>query len=288
MYGVSSMTIPLKRVALRKPGPALLEADAEAWHYGPSFDKDKVEQNHADFTNLLTQSGVEILWMDSVDQGIADAVFTYDASLMTPGGAILMSPGKIKRMGEQQLHRHFYNQMDIPVIAEVTSNGLAEAGDTLWIDNKNLALGRGFRTNQTGISQITEILEPSGITIHTFDLPVYHGAGACLHLMSLISLVDTKLALVCKTLLPVGLWNLLLDLGFELIEVPYDEFESSNTLCANILAIEPGNCIMVDGFPKTRGLLESAGIHVRVFDGQALCVGCEGGPTCLTRPILRS
>ena len=287
MYGVCSMTAPLKRVALRKPGKALLQADADSWHYGPSFKRDEVEQNHVNFTELLTQSEIEILWMDGDDQGIADAVFTYDASLMTPAGAILMSPGKIKRRGEQQLHRRFYDHLNIPIIGEITAEGHAEAGDTLWLDEQTLVVGRGFRTNKDGIAQIKNILEPTGVSIHEFDLPVYLGSEACLHLMSLISLVNTNQALVCKPLFPVGMWELLQNKGYELLEVPYDEFEASNTLCANILTTEPGQCIMVAGFPKTQNILEAAGISVRVFDGNALCVGCEGGPTCLTRPILR-
>ena len=177
--------------------------------------------------------------------------------------------------------------MNIPVIGEITGDGYAEAGDTLWLDERTLVVGRGFRTNKNGIAQIKKLIEPTGISVHEFDLPVYHGSEACLHLMSLISLVSTAQALVCKPLFPVGMWELLQSRGFKILEVPYDEFEASNTLCANILATGPGQCIMVAGFPKTRSLLEAAGVSVRVFDGDALCVGCEGGPTCLTRPILR-
>ena len=287
MYGVNSMTRPLQRVAVRKPGISLHNAVASEWHYGPSFNPDTVEKNHKDFIDLLTLADIEILWMDTEDNGIADAVFTYDASLMTQTGAILMSPGKQQRKGEQHLHRQFYEKSGIPVIGEVTGQGLAEAGDTLWLDDHSLLIGRGFRTNQAGINQIEHLLEPTGIKLYSFDLPVYHGEAACLHLMSLISMVNTKQALICKPLLPVGLFKLLQHKGIELIEVPYDEFESSQTLCANVLAIRPGECIMVDGFVKTQAKLEAAGIRIKVFNGTSLCVGCEGGPTCLTRPILR-
>lgn len=287
MYGVSSMTAPLRRVALRRPGPAMLTADAEVWHYGPSFDRDKVAGNHLAFVQLLEEAGVEILWMDGDDREIADAVFTYDASLMTAGGAILMSPGKAQRAGEQELHRAFYEAQGIPVIGEISGAARAEAGDTLWLDDETLAVGRGFRTNPEGIEQLTTLLEPLGVRVHEFDLPIYHGAAACLHLMSLVSLVDTKQALVCMPLLPVGLWKLMGAKGFNVIEAPYEEFEASGTLSTNILATSPGHCIMIDGCPMTRRALEAAGIGVHVFDGTALCIGCEGGPTCMTRPILR-
>ena len=128
--------------------------------------------------------------------------------------------------------------------------------------------------------------KPRGI--HAFDLPVYYGASACLHLMSLVSLVDSKLAAICKPLFPVGLYQLMQSMGFSLIEIPYDEYEKSGTLSGNILAIAPGECIMIDGFEQTRKLLQEAGINVQVFTGDALCIGCEGGPTCMSRPIYRS
>jgi len=286
-YGVASMTAELRRVALRKPGVSIQQAEAKVWNYGPTFDKREVEAEHAAFTGLLESAGVEILWMDGDDQGNADSVFTYDASLVTPAGAILMNPGKPLRAGEQFLHREFYDAQGIPVIGEISGEGRAEAGDTLWLDEKNLAVGRGFRTNPAGVSQLESLLAPIGIEVHAFDLPVYHGAHACLHLMSLVSLVNTRVAAVTLSLLPVGLYRLMRQMEFQLIDISRDEFESSGTLSANILALAPGRCIMIDGYPDTRKALEAAGVQVTVFNGKALCVGCEGGPTCMSRPVLR-
>jgi len=286
-YGVASMTAELRRVALRKPGVSIQQADAKVWNYGPTFDKREVEAEHAAFSGLLESAGIEILWMDGDDQGNADSVFTYDASLVTPAGAILMNPGKSLRAGEQFMHRDFYDAEGIPVIGEISGEGHAEAGDTLWLDEKTLAVGRGFRTNPAGVSQLESLLAPIGIEVHAFDLPVYHGAHACLHLMSLVSLVDTRVAAVTLSLLPVGLYRLMQKMEFQLIDISREEFESSGTLSANILALAPGRCIMIDGYPDTRKALEVAGIQVTVFNGKALCVGCEGGPTCMSRPVLR-
>ncbi len=226
--------------------------------------------------------------MDGPDAGIADAVFTYDASLMTPEGAVLVAPGKTLRTGEQDLHRAFYAAAGIPLIGEITGAARAEAGDTLWLDDTTLAVGRGFRTNQQGIEQLSRIMKRIGIKVQAYDLPCYSGRDACLHLMSLVSLIDTRTALICRPLLPVALFEALGEMGFALIEAPFDEFEASGTLSTNVLATAPGECIMLDGIPKTRACLEKVGVNVRVFDGDALCIGCEGGPTCLTRPLLRS
>ena len=288
MFGVSSMVAPLRKVALKKPGASLINADPAEWHYGAAFDRDQVARNHAGFAEMLVAAGVEIFWMPDEDDGIADAVFTYDASLMTPAGAVLMSLGKPLRRGEESLHRAFYSAHQIPVIGAIEGDARAEAGDTLWLDDQTLIVGRGFRTNATGTEQLRDLMVAQGIKVYAFDLPVYLGADACLHLMSLISLVDTKTALVCMPLLPVGLLELMTRRGWRLIEAPFDEFETSGTLSTNVLAIAPSDCVMLAGQPKTHAVLREADIELRLFDGDALCIGCEGGPTCLTRPLLRS
>ena len=287
-FGVSSMVSPLRKVALMKPSNALLNANPNKWNYSDKFDPRKIETVFENFLTLLKNDNVEIFWMDESKTDIADAIFTYDASLITPSGAVLMSPGKTLRVGEQNIHKEFYINNDIPIIGEIKGNGIAEAGDTLWLDSKTLIIGKGFRTNEDGASQITEIMNKIGIKVHTFDLPVYQGKNACLHLMSLISILDERKALIYSPLLPIGLYKLLLKKDFLLIEAPEKEFHHSHTLSTNVLATAPGNCIMIDGLPHTRNALEKEGINIRVFDGDALCIACEGGPTCLTRPLLRS
>lgn len=286
-YGLDSMTAPLRRVALRRP-LAMREADPALWHYGPTFDGRRVAEEHAAFAELVAGSGAEILWMDDHDRGIADAVFTYDASIMTPAGAVLMSPGKALRREEVALHRAFHEAHQIPIAGEITGNGRCEGGDTLWLDDGSLAVGRGFRTNQDGIDQLRRILEPSGVEVHAFDLPLHKGADACLHLMSLISPVDTRTALVHAPLFPTAFWQLLEALDYALLEAPPEDFVASDGLNLNVLATAPGHTIMIDGFAATRRVLEHAGVEVQVFDGRSLCMGGEGGPTCLTRPVLRA
>ena len=287
-FGVSSMVTPLRRVAVRRPGSSMINADPSIWHYGPRFDPKRVVDQHDRFTACLADAGCDVISMENDDHGIADAVFTYDASLVTPKGAVLMSPGKALRQGEQETHRAFFESLGIPVVGEVTGDARSEAGDTLWLDDHVLAVGRGFRTNSAGIRQVTDFMMPMGVEVRAFDLPYYQGKDACLHLMSLVSIVDTRSALVCFELVPVALQDLMLELGYQLIAAPLEEFQSTGTLSTNVLATAPGKCIMLDGIPNTRSALEATGIEVNVFEGDALCIGCEGGPTCLTRPILRA
>ncbi|MDC3205103.1 arginine deiminase family protein [Paracoccaceae bacterium] len=286
-FGVASMTAPLREVALRRPGKSIVRAEPSAWNYSEHFDPSKIESEYDRFVLALENFGVKIHWIKGDDLGNADSVFAYDASLMTPQGAILMSPGKEKRRGEEGLHKSFYINKEIPIIGQIDAPGTAEAGDTLWLDENTVIIGKGFRTNTLGAEQVKDILNSIGITCHIFDLPFYQGKKACLHLMSLISMVDTKSALVYEPLLPVGLWKLLDKKSVKIISAPENEFFESDTLSTNVLAIAPGACLMLDNLPKTAKVLRNSGIKVTTFRAPALCIGCEGGPTCLTRPLYR-
>ena len=285
-YGVSSMVAKLQRVALHAPGSTLRNADVHQWHYGQSFDPQELDKDYQAFVSHIEKAGVEVLWMPENTES-ADAIFSYDASLMTPQGAILMNPGKALRISESESHRVFYQSMDIPVIGQVTGKAKCEAGDTLWLDDKTLLIGRGYRTNEAGITQLRNLLGDQGVAVLAFDLPCYQGEEACLHLMSLISLLSDDLALVHKTLLPVALAQLLSARGFELLEAPAEEFDTSGGLNLNVLTLEPRHVVAINGCDKTLSLMHNAGCKIDTFSGESLCIPCEGGPTCMTRPILR-
>ncbi len=286
-FGVSSMVAPLHSVALRKPGKEMLNAEIEKWHYAKKLIPAKVQAQYQGFVELIEKSGAEILWFNDSDDGLSDSVFTYDPSLVTPAGTILMNPGKVLRKDEVTLHRSFYDERGIDVIGQIEAPGNAEAGDCFWLDDNILAVGRGYRTNQAGIEQLTKMLGAQNIEVVQFDLPVYHGKSACLHLMSVVSLLAEKVALVYATLMPVALYQLMEEMGFTLLEAPTDEFENSGGLNLNVLATAPMKAIALDGFPETHKLMRDAGCDVSVFDGDEICIPCEGGPTCMTRPILR-
>ena len=286
-FGCQSMTAPLKRVAMRMPGASLLSAKAEDWHYGPGFDGARAIEQFRAFADLVASCGTEILWIEDSGDGLADAMFTHDPSLMSDHGAIILRMGKPGRMAEPALHKAAYSAAGIPILGEIVAPGSVEGGDCVWVDRETLAVGRGVRTNQAGIEQLQAMLAPHGVTVLGYDLPLGNGADACLHLMSVISPLDEKLALVYAPMLPVAFWQLLKDRGYTLLEAPRDEFEASNGLNLNVLPLTPGDVLMVDGFPETKALMEEAGCKVRVFAADALCIPCEGGPTCLTRPVWR-
>ena len=287
-FGANAMNAPLRRVMMRKPDAVMRHADPAKWHYGPTFDAAKAAVQHAAFTKLIEQSGADIHWLPDVDDGLSDSIFTRDPSIITYAGAVILNMGKSLRKMEPALHQKTLEALGVPIVGVMSEPGTLEGGDTIWLNDRTLVVGRGIRTNQSGIDQRREILKPHGISVISFDLPLWYGEEACLHLMSMISPLADDLYLVHAPLLPVALYQLMKASGIKLIVAPADEFAASNGLSLNVLPTIPRKVIMVAGFPKTKAAMEAAGCSVETFEADALCIACEGGPTCLTGPVWRA
>lgn len=281
------MAAPLRRVLMRSARNSMRGADREAWHYGPGFDAEKAAIQHAALADMVAASGARIDWIEDREDGLSDSVFTHDPSLMTDRGALILSMGKALRAAEPALHEETYGRLGIPILGRVEAPGQVEGGDCVWLDARTLAIGRGVRTNQAGIQQVANMLTPLGIAVYGFDLPLWQGEEACLHLMSVISPLADDLALVHSPLLPAPFYQMLRAHGIGLVEGDAGEFAASNGLSLNVLPTSPRQVIAVAGFPKTVAAMRAAGCSVQTFEADALCIACEGGPTCLTRPILR-
>lgn len=286
-FGSQAMSTQLRRVLMRRPGKSLKAADPKAWHYGPTFNADRAIAQYAEFARLVEKSGTEIVWMEDEGDGLADSMFTQDPSFVTDHGAVILRMGKKLRLAEPALHEEAYTRAGVPILGRLEAPGTVESGDCVWVDAKTLVIGRGVRSNQSGIDQVAALLAPHGVTVLGFDLPLWQGAEACLHLMSVISPLADDLALVHAPLMPAAFYFLLQDKGIKLIHAPEEEFAASSGLNLNVLPTSPRNVIMVAGFPGTKAVMEAEGCTVETFEADALCIACEGGPTCLTRPILR-
>ncbi len=103
--------------------------------------------------------------------------------------------------------------------------------------------------------------------------------------MSFISPLDRDLALVYPRIAPVRLLELLAEREIGVVEVPDEEFETQGP---NVLALGPRHALALDGNPETRRRMERAGVDVVVYRGDEISRKGDGGPTCLTRPLLRS
>ncbi|HEV2108682.1 MAG TPA: arginine deiminase family protein [Thermomicrobiales bacterium] len=285
IYGGHSMSAPLRRVLVRRPVAPATDTDGQRFDYPRSVDHRLAVEEHAAFVRTLADHGVEVTVEDSDPVGMLDAIFSYDPSIMTDRGAILLRMGKPMREAETALHARSYERLGIPIAGRIEAPGTVEGGDTLWLDERTLAVGRGYRTNDEGIAQLTSLLGEQDVEVMPVALPHWHGPGECLHLMSLISPVAPNLAAIYPPLLPVSFIELLQSLDWRLIEVPDEEFES---LGCNVLALTPDTCLMIEGNPITRERLEAAGRRVSTYRGDEISRNRAGGPTCLTRPLLRS
>ena len=283
------MVAPLRRVIVKRPeqafrGPERIEREWKALAYTRPPDLARAARDHQQFVSLMRDAGAEILYLPEDDRTGLDSLYVHDPVLITDRGAVIFQTGKIARRGEGPAFADALRSWSVPILGFIDDAATAEAGDMVWLDHDTLLVGRGFRTNAAGIQQLSDLLSPLGVKVIPVELPYWNGPADVLHLMSFISLLDHDLAVIYRRILPVPLFELLTARGVQLVDVPEEEYDS---LGCNVLGIAPRNVIMVRGNPITRSRLESAGCKVSEFDGSEICLPGAGGPTCLTRPLLR-
>ena len=248
----------------------------------PNFKKSLEE--YAAFQTFFREKNISTCFFPINKKTKIDSIYCRDASIATDFGIIICNMGKQGRIHEPYAQLEAYKMNNINILGEIKFPGTLEGGDVAWLDQNTLAVGHTYRTNEEGISQLKGLLQPKGIEIIVVELPHYKGKSDVFHLMSILSPVDKNLAVVYSPLMPIKFRNELLERGFQLIEVPEQEFDSMG---CNVLAIAPRDCLMVAGNPITRKLLEDAGASVHIYEGNEISVKGGGGPTCLTRPIDR-
>jgi N-dimethylarginine dimethylaminohydrolase len=274
------MTGTLERVLVRPP----LAEDAARWRecgWRAAPDHAAAAAEHEVFAGLLEEGGAEVV-ISRHDAGNPDAIYVYDPVLVGREGAVLLRPGKEGRRTEPPALAATLEAAGVPLAGELAEPVVAEGGDTLWLDETTLLVGIGYRTNEAAVGALTAAFP--GVEVLAFDLPHWNGAGEVMHLMSFISPLDSDLALVYPRLAPVRLMSLLAERGISILEVPDEEFESQGS---NVLALGPRRALALDGNPETRRRMERAGVDVVVYRGDEISRKGDGGPTCLTRPLLR-
>jgi len=288
-FGSQSEVEPVKRLLLKHPKDAFLNQEniRTQWkelNYLDCPDYDEALEEYECFVELLKRSIPEIDYLPKNDQTGLDSIYVHDATLITAKGAILCSMGKNRRGGEPSAAGEFFLELGIPILGSISGEGRLEGGDVVWIAERTIAVGLGYRTNDEGIRQLKELTRDLVDEFVVVPLPHWKGPDDVMHLMSLISPVDHDLAVVYSRLLPVPFRDWLLQRSIRLLEVPDSEYE---TMACNILAVTPGKCIMISGNPQTKRMLEEKGIEVLEYEGKEISRKGAGGPTCLTRPLQR-
>jgi N-dimethylarginine dimethylaminohydrolase len=281
LFGGQTMVGHLRRVLVRSPDPRSLERWREfGWRAAP--DPGRLLAEHEEFCQRLADFGADVVYGRSPVDADPDAIYAHDVSLISDSGAIVLRPGKVLRRVESAATAADLEAAGVPVVAALEKPECAEAGDVVWLDERTLVVGRGYRTNDAGIDALRRALP--GVEVIAVDLPHFRGPSSVLHLMSLISMLDRDLAVVYPPLAPVRLLELLAEREIHTIEVGDEEFE---TLGPNVLALAPRVALAAEGNPEARRRMEATGVEVAVYSSAELAKG-DGGPTCLTRPLLRT
>ena len=280
----------LQRVLVCSPRAAGWDqpAQSDRWHdlgflHVPDFPA--AQSQHDELCLQLESAGAEVHHLPPASDLTLDAVYTHDPSLATDRGLIGLNPGKANRIPEARQHVEFCGRLGIPLAGQVRPPGKTEAGDMVWLDSTTLLIGQGYRTNAEGIAQMRALLQPHGVQVVAAPLPHGSGPSACLHLMSLMSLLDEHTALVDLPWLAVETVELLKSRGYTLVEIDYSERE---TLACNVLSLGQKRLLALHENKNTNQELRQSGFDVRTFPGSELCINGGGGPTCLTRPLLRT
>ena len=280
-FGAQSMTADLREVLVARPGSAFGRAFENPAHgFLRQVDLERARREHDGLIATLERLGAAVDVLDT-ETDDPDLVYTFDPLLVSDRGAIPLRPGKPNRAQEPRVLEAWTTAAGIPTAGRIEEPGSLEGGDTFWLRPDLMCIGRTLRTNDAGARQLAAIV---GGDVRIFDVPYWHGPAELVHLLSVISPVADDLAVVFLPLLPVGMWELLGDLGIRLIEVPEEEYP---TLGCNVLAVRPGVVIVAAGNPVTRRRLEAAGCEVQAIPLGEIGENGSGGPTCLTRPILR-
>ena len=252
------------------------------YHNIPDFDT-SVEE-YSGFEKILIENGIAVKHFEPDPKVMLDGIYARDAAIATDHGVIICNMGKAGRRGEPAMQKRVFEANGEKILGEITGNGTLEGGDVAWLDKNTLAVGHTYRTNEEGIEQLSSLLEPKGIDVIPVDMPHFRGPSDILHLMSILSPVDDDLAVVYSPIMPIAFRNLLHDIGYKFVEVPDSEYDSMGP---NVLAIAHRKVVMVDGNPETEKGLRDAGCEVIKYKGDEISVKGTGGPTCLTRPMIR-
>lgn len=289
MSYLSSMYQPMQRVIVKRPQEAFksqehLDEHWRTFNYVSVPDYAEALREYETFLGILEKHVPQIDYLPEAEETGLDSLYAHDPVKFTPAGAIILKSGKSLRQPEAPVYKQFLEEKGIPVIGELEGDAVSDGGDIVWVDDRTIAVGRGYRTNDEAIRQLREITAPFVDEFIEVQLPHDRGEAECLHLMSFLSIVDKDLAVVYSPLMPVFLRQRLVENGVRLIEVPQDEYDK---IGCNVLALAPRIVVIPAGNPVTKAGLEEAGATVYEYKGDEISYKGTGGPTCLTCPVVR-
>lgn len=287
--GLNSNVKTLKSAILKHPKDAFksqkfIDDHWESLNFISKPKYDKAILQYENLIKILNDNNVDIHYLPSDDQTYLDSIYTHDPMFMTQQGAIFGNMGKELRKYETLMMEEYFIKNNLPILGKIKDKGSLEGGDVIWVDKSTVAVGLTYRTNAEGINQLENILSKIGVNLIKVDLPHWDGPNNVLHLMSLISPLQEKLFLIYEKLIPVGFLNFLKAKNIKFLNIDESEYD---TLACNVLPLSENKCLIVSGNDKTRSVIDRSGIETIEFEASEICYKGSGGPTCITRPILR-
>jgi len=288
-YGLNSNVSTLKTVLLKDPKAAFksqktIDSQWQNLNFIEKPDYKKSIIQYGKFVDILNDNHVEVLFIPEDEKTSLDSIYTHDPMFMTPNGAVIGNMGKKQRKPETIMMKSYLDEMGIPIFGEIDNGGTLEGGDAIWINDKTVAVGLTYRTNNEGINQLRKILSTISVELICVDLPHWNGPVDVLHLMSLISPLKEDLFLIYEKLLPVGFLEFLNKIAIKTISIADEDYD---TLGCNVLPLSTTKCLITNGNDRTTKIIEDNGIEVIEFQASEICYKGSGGPTCLTRPLYR-
>lgn len=219
---------------------------------------------HRKYTEALRQCGVEVTVLPPED-AYPDSCFTEDEAIVTDRMAVLPSPCRPSRQGEEILIRPVIEKYYAGRIEEIKRPGTLEGGD-ICRDGNHFFIGISSRTNEDGARQMAEIARKHGFTCDFCDIRGIR----ILHLSTGMSYIGDNTVICVPEFQHFEAYK-----PYRLIVTDPEEAYAANCVRMN------DRLIMAEGFPKTEAKLRAAGFDILTvpmteFEKQ------DGGLSCLS------
>ena len=276
--GIDSEWRELKSVLLHCPGEELNAArdDPEAVQMLAPVDVARARDEHEAMVEMYRSQNVEVHFVEPEMPCQPNLMFCADLFVMTPQGAILARPASTVRAAEERWVARRLADLGIPILKTLTGTSTFEGADLMWIDQHTAMIGRGLRTNESAIRQISTLLAELDIELIAVDSPF-----GIMHFMSLLRIVDHDLAICWPRRTPFQTVRVLQEKGYEVVFPPFaDDPESYRGI--NFVTLAPRRILMVGGLPGVQAFFESIGIECLTTPTDELTraagnVGCLSG-----------
>ncbi len=179
---ITRLVVKHARDAFQSDASIATEWQALNFTAAPDFTR-AVAQYEA-FLALLRGNDCEIIALPPASGAGMDSIYVRDAAVVCDRGVILCRMGKALRAGEPAAQETAFRALGLTILGTIQPPGKLEGGDVAWLDQRTLAVGRGYRTNDSGIAQLRDFLGESIDELITVPLPHWRGAGDVFHLMS--------------------------------------------------------------------------------------------------------